>query len=319
MLLLIPLSSSALFHSHEERSFLAHLRTHSLIYTGPEYHLRFGIYLANSQWIREFNAADHSFTVELNHLATYTPAELSVLRGAFFPSDAQRREMKRPVRGAVPASVDWRDQNVVQVVKNQGQCGSCWAFGSIAAQESAWAIHTGQLYNLSEQNLVDCVVTNRGCNGGWIDTAYYWVYHRQNGYFNTEANYPYTAKDGKCAFSAADSTTYVVDWAYVSKTEAALQAVVATYGPVAVIIDASKKSFNAYKSGIYNEKSCATTNGDHVVTAIGYGTSAGTDYWLVKNSWGTTWGEKGFIRMSRNANNQCGIASAACLPFVTDE
>jgi cathepsin L len=155
-----------------------------------------------------------------------------------------------------------------------------------------------------------------GCNGGDAETAYFYVILRQAGRFNSEKGYPYTAFNGKCKYTAADALTTVVDYAFVSKSESSLQNVVATYGVVTVGIDASKKSFDLYKSGIYNEPSCSTSNLDHQVAVVGYGTE-GSDFWIVKNSWGVNWGEKGYIRMSRNKNNQCGITSDAVIPFAT--
>jgi cathepsin L len=210
---------------------------------------------------------------------------------------------------------DWRSEKVVQVVKDQGKCGSCWAFGAIAAQESAWAITFEKLYSLSEQNLVDCVSLSKGCDGGNADIAYLWVALLQNGLFNSEANYPYTAKQGKCAFDPKDGLTTLVDFGTVAKTEAAVLNVLYVLGPLTIAIDASHQSFQLYKSGVYNEPACSSTKLDHAVTLIGWGPG----YFLVKNSWGTGWGEAGYIKMTRNGSNQCGVASDAVLPFVTDE
>jgi cathepsin L len=292
------------------------MRSHDLLFTGEEYHLRFGLYLAAARYVQEFNAEDHGFTLGLNQFAVMTPAEAEVYRGYRSPEPSQRREMKRSIksRGAVPDAFDWRDKKVVQVIKDQGKCGSCWAFGAIAAQESAWAIANGQLLSLSEQNLVDCVALSLGCSGGNADIAYLWVLLTQDGYFNTEANYPYTAKGGKCAYDARDKTTYIVDFGLITRTENALTEVIYELGPVAVAIDASKSSFNLYKGGIYNEPTCSSSKLDHEVVAVGFGAG----YYIVKNSWGVTWGEQGYIRMTRNGSNQCGIASEAVIPFVTE-
>jgi cathepsin L len=316
MFALLSLASAALIRDHEERSFVAHMREHGLAYTGDEYHFRFGIYLSQAQWVREFNAADNGFTVELNKFATYTPAESAVLRG-YRQSEripGHEIELKNTV-GAPPTDYDWKAKGVVQAIKDQGQCGSCWSFGSIGAQESAWAIKYSKLTSLSEQNLVDCVTSCYGCSGGNVDLAYYYVIQKQKGNFNSEANYPYVARNSACRYNAADALTQISDWGTVSRTESALQQVVYQYGPVAIAIDASKNSFQLYKSGIYNEKSCSSTKLDHAVVVVGYGTSP-SDYWLVKNSWGTKWGEAGYIRMTRNVNNQCGVATDAIVPFA---
>jgi cathepsin L len=316
MFFFASLASSAFIHSHEERSFVAHMRAQKVLFIGEEYHLRLGIFLAKSRHVQEFNSENHGFELELNQFATMTPAEARVYCGYYPPSAEQKRPITRKLRsrGALPASYDWRTQKVVQVIKDQGKCGSCWTFGAIAAQESAWAISFNQLYSLSEQNLLDCVVLCKGCDGGNAILAYFYVFLFQNGYFNTEANYPYTARAAKCAYSSKDATTYIVDFGGVVETETALQNVLYDYGPVAVAIDASHNSFQLYKSGIYNEPACSSTKLDHEVCVIGWGAG----FWLVKNSWGTSWGESGYIRMTKGSN-QCGIATDAVIPFVTDE
>jgi cathepsin L len=293
------------------------MRQYDLLYTGSEYHLRFGIFLANSRYVREFNAGDHGFLLELNHFAVMTPAESQLYRGYFPPSDDQRRPIRRKIasREALPETWDWRTEHVVQVVKDQGQCGSCWAFGAIAAQESAWAINYKTLYALSEQNLVDCVALSHGCSGGNADVAYLWVSVTQQGYFNMEANYPYTAKQGKCLFDDKDQTVYIVDYGQAAKTEIAAQTILKEVGPLAIAIDASKHSFDLYKTGIYNEPSCSSSKLDHEVTLVGWGPG----YFLVKNSWGLHWGEEGYIKMTRNGSNQCGVVSEPVVPFVTFE
>jgi cathepsin L len=315
MFLLCNFVASALIHDHEERSFVAHMRQYGLSYTGDEYQFRLGLYLSRAQLVREHNSGSSSFTVELNRFATLTSAESASLRGYRSMGHVEGHELRLKSATDVPDEFDWRPMGVVQAVKDQGKCGGCWTFAAVAAQESAWAIKTGTLTSLSEQNLVDCVTTCYGCNGGNVELAYYYVLRKQGGHFNTEKNYPYQAITSTCRFQSSDALTAIADWGLVSRSEASLQEVISTYGPTAVAIDASHISFQLYRSGIYNEKSCSSTNLDHAVTAVGYGTSPSA-YWLVKNSWGTSWGEKGYIRMTRNVNNQCGIATEAVVPFA---
>jgi cathepsin L len=315
MFVLLGFASAALIRDHEERAFVAHMREHGLSYTGDEYQFRLGIYLSQSQYVREFNAADHGFTVDLNQFATYTAAESVALRGYLPRSRIPGHDLPdTPVHGA-PATLDWRDKGVVQKIKDQGKCGGCWAFAAVGAQESAWAIKKGQLTSLSEQNLVDCVSTCKGCNGGNVDLAYNYVIQRQSAHFNSESGYPYQAITSTCRYKAADALTTISDFGTVSRTETALVNVLNQYGPIGVAIDASKNSFQLYRSGIYNEPSCSSTKLDHAVTLIGYGTSP-SNYFLVKNSWGTSWGEAGYIRLTRNGSNQCGIATDAIVPIV---
>jgi len=217
----------------------------------------------------------------------------------------------------LPSTVDWRSKGYVTPVKNQGSCGSCWAFSATGALEGQWFKKTGELVCLSEQNLVDCSRKqgNQGCQGGLPDNAFKYI--KENHGIDTEGSYPYTGENGQCHFSKA--TVGANDTGYVdvkSKDESALQAAVATVGPISVGIDASHISFQLYRGGVYHSLICSETRLDHGVLVVGYGNYKGKDYWMVKNSWGPTWGDKGYIMMSRNRNNNCGIATMASYPTV---
>jgi len=219
--------------------------------------------------------------------------------------------------GSLPDHVDWREKGYVTPVKDQGQCGSCWAFSTTGSLEGQHFRASGKLTSLSEQQLVDCVPEpNEGCNGGWMDQAFWYI--EVNHGIDTEGGYPYDARKETCHFMKSD--TGATDSGYVNippGDEQALKEAVATIGPVSIAIDATQASFFSYKSGVYVEPKCKLTV-DHAVLIVGYGTDVGTglDYWLVKNSWGTSWGEQGYIRMARNHNNQCSIASYASYPLV---
>ncbi|XP_069938015.1 cathepsin L-like peptidase, partial [Cherax quadricarinatus] len=177
---------------------------------------------------------------------------------------------------------------------------------------------TGQLVSLSEQNLIDCSAKygNGGCDGGLMDYAFQYI--KDNGGIDTEEAYPYTAKENKCCYNASESGAEDTGFVDISEgSEDALMKAVATVGPVSVAIDASRDSFQFYRHGVYDEADCSSTYLDHGVLVVGYGTTEdGTDYWLVKNSWGATWGDIGYLKMIRNHNNQCGIATAASYPLV---
>lgn len=217
----------------------------------------------------------------------------------------------------LPTSVDWRSKGAVTPVKNQGQCGSCWAFSTTGSLEGQTFKKTGKLVSLSEQNLVDCSRNygNSGCNGGSMEYAFNYI--RSNRGIDTETSYPYLAVDGQCKFKKEDIGATVTGYVRVRQySEADLKKAVATVGPVSVAIDASRKSFQFYKEGVYDEKECSSTRLDHGVLAVGYGVRNETKYWLVKNSWGEGWGDKGYIYMSRDKNNQCGIATDATYPLV---
>jgi cathepsin L len=196
---LLVFSSSALVHVHQEKSFIAHMRKSGRLYTRDEYQFRLSIYLVNSRYVKEFNSrSTSSFTLRRNNFAFLTPAEYKVLLGYKGTRASSLKKghvlAHRPNKKiGQPSSYDWRDQNVVQVVKDQGNCGSCWAFGAIGAQESMYAIYSKQLFNLSEQNLVDCDIEDYGYDGGDALNAWHHVLWIQDGNFVTEVSYPYTA------------------------------------------------------------------------------------------------------------------------------
>jgi C1A family cysteine protease len=219
---------------------------------------------------------------------------------------------------AAPVSIDWRTKGAVTSVKDQGQCGSCWTFSSTGAIEGAWAVSKGKLVDLSEQQLVDCATGfaygSHGCSGGQMEGAFKYVI--EHGQCALSA-YPYTAKDGTC-----NSCTPVV---YISSCfdvkpndQISLKGAVAQQ-PVAIAIEADTRYFQSYSSGVLTSTSCGT-NLDHGVLIAGYGEENGQKYWLVKNSWGTTWGENGYVKIARSESTNdagiCGIAMDPSFPVV---
>jgi C1A family cysteine protease len=220
---------------------------------------------------------------------------------------------------ANPASVNWVTAGAVTGVKDQGQCGSCWSFSATGAMEGAYKVTKGSLPSLSEQNFVDC--DNRsnggcylGCNGVLMDSALSWA--KKNGGICTEAAYPYTSgttkKSGTCSQSCKQAIYAPTGYTDVTKNSDSAMMSALAKNPVAIAIEADQSAFQLYKSGVFTG-TCGA-NLDHGVLAVGYGTESGTDYYLVKNSWGTSWGDKGYIKLGRGSSynggkGQCGMLS----------
>jgi len=268
---------------------------------------------------KKFEAGEVTFKLGVNHFTDMLESEVKSMMNGFRPSDKAASEFVFVADEGVELAdtVDWRTEGYVTGVKDQGQCGSCWAFSTTGSLEGQHFKKTGDLLSLSEQQMVDCSgdYGNMGCNGGLMDNAFKYI--KAVGGLELESVYPYTAEDGQCKFDKSEAKATVTGYVDVkSEDEDALKQAVATVGPVSVAIDASHLSFQMYTSGVYHEFLCSQTRLDHGVLVVGYGTEDGSDYWLVKNSWGTSWGEEGYIKMSRNRDNNCGIATQASYPTV---
>jgi len=305
--------------------------TQGVKYASPkEETMRFDQWMKNKEFVDEHMlkhaAGKVSFTVGMNKFADLSGEEFAEkylakvhdLRG---PHPPMCTPTTIAANSTMRASADWRTANppVVTPIKDQGQCGSCWAFSTVASLEGQWALAGNTLTSLSEQNLVDCSQNwgNFGCGGGLMDQGFTYIHDNKG--IDTEASYPYTAMDGKCVFNSANVGATLSDCKDIpSGNEGALANAINMVGPMSVAIDASHSSFQLYTSGVYYEPECSSQFLDHGVTAVGYGTdsTSGNDFYIVKNSWGTTWGDQGYIMMSRNRSNNCGIASVSSYPIV---
>ncbi|XP_072284936.1 cathepsin S [Pyxicephalus adspersus] len=265
----------------------------------------------------EYELGVHSYTVGMNHLADMTSEEVEArLTGLVLPPrDIMKAYLGNSmnVTEKVPDSIDWREKGYVTNVKNQGSCGSCWAFSAVGALEGQLKMKTGQLVSLSPQNLVDCSTKygNKGCNGGFMTQAFQYVI--DNNGIDSDQVYPYHAMDEKCVYNPSGKAATCVKYYEVTPGEDNLKQAIATVGPVSVGIDARHASFYLYKSGVYDDPTC-TQDVNHGVLAVGYGNLGGKDFWLIKNSWGETYGDQGYVRIARNRNNMCGVASYASYP-----
>jgi C1A family cysteine protease len=231
-----------------------------------------------------------------------TPTKLPVL------------SLNHRLQARADASKDWRQYGVVTTPKNQGGCGSCTDFAVTGGLEAAMGLYKGvKNLDLSEQELVDCPTGNgvARCSGNWPEDIY--DYQKNQGQ-TTEAQYPYEAKEGSCRASGKSKPARISNWyrAPNSGDENQLKEWVSTYGPHSVVIEVNN-AFQSYRGGVMDSP-CSNTRYDHSVLVVGYGSENGKDFWIVKNSWGTGYGEKGYIRMARNKGNLCRIADYGILP-----
>ncbi|VDL99111.1 unnamed protein product [Schistocephalus solidus] len=234
------------------------------------------------------------------------------------------RYLARQLDTPLPESHDWRSQGLVTPVKNQGRCGSCWAFSTTGSIEGQLKRKSGQLVSLSEQQLVDCSTNynNLGCNGGLMDNAFEYI--QDAGGIQRSEDYPYVSgetesQNDQCGFDRSKAVATVTGFVDVdSGNEEELRRALYFHGPISIAIDAGQQSFMSYHSGIYDDPRCqnAPSELNHAVLLVGYGVEKGVPYWIVKNSWGPNWGESGYIRMRRNKNNLCGVATASSFPLV---
>ena len=292
--------------------FMKFVSTHGRSFgTKAEYNFRSKIFKAKLAEIERLNAEQDTAVYGVNQFTDRTPEEMKKMLG-FKPEMKTKATYHSLHTENLQDEVDWRTKGAVTPVKDQGQCGSCWAFSTTGSVEGAMFLATGKLQSFSEQQLVDCSSSfgNEGCNGGLMDQAFQYI---EKSPLELESAYPYTAQDGTCTFSADKGVGKVVSFVDVPAGSIdQLKAAIAK-GPVSVAIEADQMSFQSYHSGVIT-KGCGT-NLDHGVLAVGYGTLNNVPFFLVKNSWGTGWGDQGYVRIGAQPNTDvCGILDAASYP-----
>jgi C1A family cysteine protease len=283
------------------------------VYTSYEEEFRFNVFADNYLNILAVNAEDDSLTLALNHFADLTSEEFGAIYTGTIASVNQGPFAAYEPRD-LPTSVDWRTKGAVTPVKNQGTCGSCWTFSTTGSLEGLYFIDNNNLVSFSEQNLVDCVKADQGCNGGLMSDAL--AYAAANG-IETEADYPYAGVDQKCKFEASKATK--VNSAYANVTAGSLDALKTAVAaqPVSIAVQANQISWQFYAGGVI-KKLCGDKL-DHGVLAVGYNTINGDEAWIVKNSWGASWGNEGYVYISTDASANkgmgvCGILSTPSYP-----
>eukprot|EP01116_Phalansterium_solitarium_P012993 TRINITY_DN297_c0_g2_i2.p1 TRINITY_DN297_c0_g2~~TRINITY_DN297_c0_g2_i2.p1 ORF type:complete len:396 (+),score=170.97 TRINITY_DN297_c0_g2_i2:78-1265(+) len=285
--------------------------------TLSEREYRLSVFNASLARIAERNMKSKSAVFGINQFSDLTPAEFKkqYLMENYKPAKIDDVEITKPdTLVAPPATFDWRKQNpsAVTPVKNQEQCGSCWAFSATETLESVWVLAGNKQAILSPQQIVDCDTVDQGCNGGNPNTAYEYV--MQAGGQEYEADYPYQGEDGNCNFNAADVAATIKTWKYGTSNgdEKTMQANLVSVTPLSICVDA--EPWQDYTSGVMTADQCGDSV-DHCVQLVGYDSSASPPYWMVRNSWDTTWGVDGYIFLEM-WQNTCALTSEVTYPIA---
>lgn len=322
----IAVVANAISKEEAEKNFYDHITKYDVaIKNGAEFVKRLGIFIDNFEKIEAHNAdKTQTFTMGLNKFSHLTFDEFKDavhIGGARVPNLRAKKGEKvheAPKSGSNPASVNWVTAGAVTPVKDQGQCGSCWSFSTTGSIEGAYYLKYKDLQSFSEQQLVSCDTggADMGCNGGWMDDAFNFI--KKNGGITTEASYPYTSgttgQSGSCVTTGYTNNANSAPSSYTdvqTNSVSALESAVAQQ-PVSIAIQANQPAFQSYSGGVLTGK-CGQQI-DHGVLAVGYGTENGVDYWLVKNSWGSSWGDNGYIKIEKSSADLCGVLSAPSYP-----
>jgi len=306
---ILAVASASYLESNSEAMFGDFKRTYNKKYAAGEEAVRLTNFKATMKRAAALGESNPLASFGVNQFADMSESEFQVMHNGarYFAINANKTSpaplYKPHELRADP--IDWRQKGAVTHVKNQGQCGSCWSFSTTGNIEGQWFLAGHTLTSLSEQEFVSCDTTDHGCQGGLMDNAFNWVVANRNGVVSTDASYPYVSGGGNvpaCTTSGHTAGATITGHHDLPHEEAQMLTHLGTGGPIAIAVDAS--TWQTYTGGIMT--SCPQGQLDHGVLIVGYGTSSGTSYWIVKNSWTANWGENGYIRL-QYGTNQCNI------------
>jgi C1A family cysteine protease len=311
------LVSASLSEQQYQTLFSKWMKQHNKSYRHDMVRQRYNTWRANLAFITAHNAAGHSYSLALNEFGDMTLAEFKAVHASgTYKAPAASKMAPPAVDLDLPEVVDWRLEGAVLPVQNEEQCGSCWAFVSTDAMSCLWYQKTKLLVELSTQEVIDCsgAFGCEGCNGGLTSGAYQWV--MSNDGICEAAVYPFVGQNQNCGSKNCTNVARITNFVSVpAADEVTLKAAVAQQ-VVSSACMASTQSFQFYSSGVFNDPTCNPQDIDHGMSIIGYGTTSnGTDYWLLRNMWGPTWGMKGYMYMIRGVD-MCGIAESATYPTL---
>jgi len=301
-----------------QREFEVFQRRFGKTYAGEQHEYRYGVFRSNWEKVQWINAQNTSAQYGVSKFMDLTEEEF----GQWYLNRNEMAEAQQLVASMgeaakvdaapVPKNFDWVTKGAVTPVKNQGQCGSCWAFSTTGNLEGQWFLAKNNLTSFSEQQLVDCDKVDQGCNGGLPSNGYEYI--MKAGGIETESDYPYTAMDGQCQFDASKVVGKVSNWTKVTSNEEEMASWLVANGPISIGINAEWMQF--YLGGVSDPLFCDPKKLDHGVLITGFGTEeSGKPYWIIKNSWGAGWGHKGYYWIIRG-KGKCGLNTMATSAIV---
>jgi len=297
-------------------------QVHDKTYTHAEEAKRFGIFTENYLKAVSHNTKSTTYKKGLNQFSDLTGAEFKQMYASGYKGNKTRNPVHNTHHKSapLPASVDWREEGAVTDIKDQGKCGSCWAFSAVGALEGLNFLSTGKLLSFSEQQLVDCETADHGCNGGLMDHAFKYT---ETAGIELETDYPYvsgkTEVAGKCLYVKVLAIKVNKAFTDVAPNDVDALKTAIVQQPVSVAIEADQDIFQGYTTGVITADDDCGAELDHGVLAVGYDSTQGQEAFIIKNSWADTWGDEGYVYLSTDGSANdgagvCGILSAASYP-----